>query len=645
MASGDIFLCEDCSKQFNARGGYNRHRKTHSKPYPCDKCARRFALRSDLKRHALARHRLGQSKYDCSVETCTFKATRKDNLRQHIRQIHPTHFSKQERGTKQRDLLLSLESAETSAKTRTRQQPLLLPTMLQAASTGNIPLLVSTLDAGIDLSMEADDGSTALHCAVKTNQLDMIQFLIRMGAELETRNLKWRTPLYEAVLSRHQPTIALLVASGAKLTKELADNMISTDQFELIRSTVHHIEGNRDISRQEKSPDEVSFLHKLVSGSQTDFDWNSEREHHILRRIITQDCTSILSHLLDSGKLNPNFRFRSSSSLLHIAAMRGCTKTLKLLLTCKNTVVNRRDRAGYIPLERAAHHGHLDLIQILLADERIGYEEMEKNKRSLLRASAFGRQWSMVDFLLSSKAESAAFESTPSKTTTLTKEEAMGIVRRLLSYKDFSINEKDRDERTLLHIAAQHDDASLVELLLDHDDVQVNSMDNRGEAALNVAAQSGSCRALQSLLKHEDVGINYRSYDGSTALHDAVWKNQISAVQLLLNHKDINPELHTISGSTALDLAKRYGRTEIVNLLEAYGAKGSISNEKQPIAPPNEVIPTDNCIGGMQNTDETDLNFDISTFLDLDFEAEMEDVGSSEDTVDSRYHNGSFRPW
>jgi hypothetical protein len=82
-------------------------------------------------------------------------------------------------------------------------QPIsILATFMQAASTGNINLVKFTLMAGADVSMVAEDGSTALHCAAKTGQIETMRYLFSIGANADTQKDKGRTPLLETVQNR-----------------------------------------------------------------------------------------------------------------------------------------------------------------------------------------------------------------------------------------------------------------------------------------------------------------------------------------------------------------------------------------------------------------------------------------------------------
>jgi len=154
-----------------------------------------FALRSDLTRHVQARHRLGVARYPCIVASCAFRASRKDNIRQHVRKTHPQMFAglgKAKPG-RRRGKPHGLSTSISPGTLGDDQRDLSIAstcTLMQAASAGNLGLIQAILQSGVGISMQADDGSTALHCAAKADQTDMINLLIESGAKSDITNSK-----------------------------------------------------------------------------------------------------------------------------------------------------------------------------------------------------------------------------------------------------------------------------------------------------------------------------------------------------------------------------------------------------------------------------------------------------------------------
>lgn len=65
-----------------------------------------------------------------------------------------------------------------------------------AAVSGDIPRIDSMLDAGLDINLPSDDGTTALHWAALRHIPDAVQKLLSRGANLEAAMNNGASPLH-----------------------------------------------------------------------------------------------------------------------------------------------------------------------------------------------------------------------------------------------------------------------------------------------------------------------------------------------------------------------------------------------------------------------------------------------------------------
>lgn len=99
------------------------------------------------------------------------------------------------------------------------------PLIIVAAQAGNKQAVEFLIDHGIDPNIPADvtimtgnDGVRAIHEAVSNDNLDMIQFLLDKGADINAKDALGWTPLHWAI-SVYLPKIAeFLIQKGASLT-------------------------------------------------------------------------------------------------------------------------------------------------------------------------------------------------------------------------------------------------------------------------------------------------------------------------------------------------------------------------------------------------------------------------------------------
>jgi len=97
----------------------------------------------------------------------------------------------------------------------------------------------------------------------------------------------------------------------------------------------------------------------------------------------------------------------------------------------------------------------------------------------------------------------------------------------------------------------------------------VNVLSRQGESPLDLAIKEYEDLALAQLLIQKGADINRQDEeDGSTLLMWAVENNKPEMVSFLLNN-NANTNLEDNFGETALDIAKRYGYTTIISLLES----------------------------------------------------------------------------
>jgi hypothetical protein len=191
----------------------SQHMKLHVKPRACEHCNKSFGLRTDLNRHVRARHRVGNARFKCSVQWCGFKATRKDNLTQHVKKVHGIQSTRP----------LHREASHGEAQDTSDQgdkEPETLPeytwlSLMEATTAGNMTVIQEILDAGIDIDAQADDKRTALHCAARAGQVEATHFLLELDPSRWTQKpiSFWCSVVAEAITGKSLACCQLLLGS------------------------------------------------------------------------------------------------------------------------------------------------------------------------------------------------------------------------------------------------------------------------------------------------------------------------------------------------------------------------------------------------------------------------------------------------
>ena len=130
------------------------------------------------------------------------------------------------------------------------------------------------------------------------------------------------------------------------------------------------------------------------------------------------------------------------------------------------------------PLTVSAQYGHLDAVQMLLAEPSTEVALRGKSGRSALSFAAANGH--------------------------------LDIVEALLERGAFRPEDQDNVHWTPLFWAVQGDYAGIVQLLLKQPSVDINQVDKSGRSVLSWAAGEGARRALKILLKHPFVDLNLR---------------------------------------------------------------------------------------------------------------------------------------
>ena len=133
-------------------------------------------------------------------------------------------------------------------------------------------------------------------------------------------------------------------------------------------------------------------------------------------------------------------------------------------------------------------------------------------------------------------------------------------------------NEKDSQNRTGLHWAAQLGSLGIVRCLIEHE-AQVNVSDNLGFTPLVVAAGEGHDLIVRELL---DAGasakIRVRSNENGNALHLACSWNRNTVARTLVRLSDVDINEKDDAGKTALAYARESGNGELIEYLLAHKA-------------------------------------------------------------------------
>lgn len=254
-------------------------------------------------------------------------------------------------------------------------------------------------------------------------------------------------------------------------------------------------------------------------------------------------------HSLLKNKSDVDFKGTDGFTALHAAARRGHGAVSQLLLE-HGADINAKNEDGDGTLHLAVKSRSHSTLQILL-------NHKSNNDIKIVNQTSVMPTRDSIDVDAKNKDEETVLH------LAATYGDA-SIMQLLLIHKP-TIRAQDIDGDTALHLAAMYGNASMVQLLLDHN-ATIDAPNIYGFTALLQAALVGHASIVQLLLDR-NANINARNMYGFTALHQAALMRRASIVRLLLA-RDADATIRNLEGETALDVAVREEAREIVKILE-----------------------------------------------------------------------------
>ncbi|XP_075407345.1 protein phosphatase 1 regulatory subunit 12A isoform X2 [Tenrec ecaudatus] len=259
---------------------------------------------------------------------------------------------------------------------------------LAACSSGDTDEVLKLLHRGADINYANVDGLTALHQACIDDNVDMVKFLVENGANINQPDNEGWIPLHAAASCGYLDIAEFLIGQGAHVGAVNSEGDTPLDIAE-------------DEAMEE-------LLQNEVNRQGVDIEAARKEEERIMLRDARQ--------WLNSGHINDVRHAKSGGTALHVAAAKGYTEVLKLLLQAGYDV-NIKDYDGWTPLHAAAHWGKEEACRILVdnlcdmemvnkvgqtafdvADEDIlGYLEELQKKQNLLHSEKRDKKSPLIE--------------------------------------------------------------------------------------------------------------------------------------------------------------------------------------------------------------------------------------------------------
>ncbi|XP_071098480.1 serine/threonine-protein phosphatase 6 regulatory ankyrin repeat subunit B-like [Haliotis cracherodii] len=441
---------------------------------------------------------------------------------------------------------------------------------MYAVVSGQLESLKILVNNKADIELCVSNNNSLLHLAVEKGTRSSVEYLLKeLKCDIDTLGMHGWTPLLCAVFAGKKDVLVVLLKY--KADKRLRDTNIR-NAIHLacecgVNSIVERLLQLTDVNATGKHG-QTPIMCSASSGKKNTFD------------------------LLLSRKADINLTDDDNNSLLHVACQSDDTSIVGYLLTQLD--INRPGKHGWTPVMKAAVNGRKDVFD-LLVKEKVNIELTDDSGNNLLHLACHGGNVSIVEYLLPQfninsrggngwtpvmyaavNGNSDVFQLLVSRGADLSLEDDYNnsvfhlgciggnrtIVKDLLTKADK--NSRGNLGRTGIMKSAWAGNADVFKLLMTKK-VDLKTVDDNNDTILHLASQDGNCSIVDYLIG-EKFEINCRGKNGMTTLMSTAWSGQKDAFEFLFSKQD-SMSVYNVYRDTILHLACEGGNTSIVESL------------------------------------------------------------------------------
>ncbi|KAG7224213.1 hypothetical protein INR49_019948, partial [Caranx melampygus] len=414
----------------------------------------------------------------------------------------------------------------------------------------NLAAIKAHLDKFRDVDSRSDNGQTPLMVAAEQGNLEIVQELIRRGANVNLDDVDCWTALISAAKEGHIEVVRELLENNANLEHRDMGGWTAlmwaaykgcTDVAQLLleKGANPHITGQYSVYPiiWAAGRGHAEIVHLLLQyGAKvncsdkygtTPLIWASRKGHY--------DC---VMHLLANGA-DVDQEGANSMTALIVAVKGGYTEVVKELLK-RNPNVNMTDKDGNTALAIAAKDGHTEIVQDLL-DAGTYVNIPDRSGETVLIGAVRGGHVEIVRALLNKYADIDV--RGPDGKTALYWAVEKGnatMVRDILQCNPDTESCTKEGETPLIK-ATKMRNIEIVELLLDRG-AKVSAVDKKGDTPLHIAIRGRSRKLAELLLRNpKDGRLLYRPNKAGETPYNIDCTHQKSILTQIFGAKHLSP--------------------------------------------------------------------------------------------------------
>jgi len=480
-------------------------------------------------------------------------------------------------------------------------------TLMQAANTGRIDVILLCIRSGLSVNLKADDGFTALHSAARMNQAEALTCLLRCGADTNTYSGKSNPtlPVHEAILERSLECFQLLLQANSAIKspdgtlKETANCIVAAGDPRIAQHLLETSLGDVEVAPTidalalaAAGCGQLAIIRSLTLSHPEDVKVAANSRQSPLYLAAKRGYFLIVESLLnlcESRKVSNETLVSVRVSSMRAAAKRGHVDVLRLLLPsgertlAEVMIVAVEDEQPHVvrflaerephlggefddALRQAIRQNHVEIATYLTS---LGPYDSHDSLDAILHLAIDCWSWASVEALLHSINGNINVRYGFNGPTALHKAVQIGRIltmKLLLQHEDIDVN-TEWNSSTALDMAITNGCTEAIALLLRQADLDVNRV-TLGETTLHRVIEKASPEVLVLLLQRPDINVNVKSGQGRTPLHLVLQAKHSRASdrslqdklgQLLISHKTFNPFTWKSSSGTLVGTLEKYG--------------------------------------------------------------------------------------
>ena len=428
----------------------------------------------------------------------------------------------------------------------------------RSAQNGNYDVVKFFADNGTDIFLKMEEGNDCLHIAALNGHLKLCEKLVaehKFDVNM-VDNLGW-TVLHHSARNGSYELIEFFIKMGADIHLKTNDGQ---NCFHIAARFEH-----------------LNLCKTLIDIHNFDVDMTNSMGWTVLHFSAQSGSHDLIDFFVKKG-VNVLLETRAGNNSLHIATSNGHLSLCETLITKYKLDVKMTDNDGWTALSFAAENGSYELIEFFVEKKIDIYQKTNDGKNCLHIAASKGH-FNLCKTLI----EKINFnvDMVDNKKWTALHYAAQKGSYELMNYfiaKGTDVLLKTKDGLNCLHIAASNGHLNLCKTLINEINFDVNIADDEGRTALYCSAQSGNDE-LFGFIADKGTNIFLKTKGGQNCLHIAAGRGHFNLCKTLI--EKINFNVHMVDNKkwAALHYAAQNGSYKLMKYFIAKGTDVLLKTE------------------------------------------------------------------